>query len=180
MDGMEVEVGGDDVRIDVVRRVLDRAEILGLVIVRYDDHAARMLPGRSFDAGTADRQAVDFGVVQDQSALLGVFFDITERGLVGHGGDGTGLEHVVAAEERFGVFMGPELIFACEIQVDIGALSPSNPRKVSNGISCPSRKRGSPQTGQVLSGRSNPDPTDPSVKNSNNGTFCRDNEAPGD
>ena len=48
--------------IRVVRRVLDRAEILGLVIVRYDDHAARMLPGRSFDAGTADRQAVDFGV----------------------------------------------------------------------------------------------------------------------
>ena len=74
MNGMEVEVGGDDIGIRVVRRVLDRAEILGLVIVRYDDHAARMLPGRSFDAGTADRQAVDFGVVQDQSALLGVFF----------------------------------------------------------------------------------------------------------
>ena len=37
-----------------------------------------------------------------------------------------------------------------------GSLSPSNPKKVSNGISIPSFANFSPQFGQVLSGKSNP------------------------
>ena len=38
-------------RIGVVRRVLDRGEILDLVLGRDDDHAAGMLPGRPLDPG---------------------------------------------------------------------------------------------------------------------------------
>ena len=47
-----------------------------------------------------------------------------------------------------------------------GTLSPWNPRNTAKGILCPSRIMGVPHSGQFFSGRSNPDPTDPSVKNS--------------
>ncbi len=46
----------------IVGRVLHRAEILRLVIVGHDDHAAGMLPGGALDAGAADRQPGQLGV----------------------------------------------------------------------------------------------------------------------
>lgn len=122
MDGMEVEVGGNDVGVRVVRRMLRGAKILQHVIVRHDDHAAGMLTGGALDTGTAAREAVDLRLAVIQPPLLHIPADIAERGLIRHGGDGTSLEHVIAAEQRFGVFMRAGLVFTREVQIDIRRL----------------------------------------------------------
>ena len=60
MEGMEVEVGGDDVRIRVIRRMLHRSEVIDLVVIGHNNHAARMLAGGALDTGTAQGQALFF------------------------------------------------------------------------------------------------------------------------
>ena len=53
MDGMEVEVGGDVVGRHIVRRVLNRTEIVDVVRPRHNNHSARVLTCGSLNTGAA-------------------------------------------------------------------------------------------------------------------------------
>ena len=55
---LELEVGGQQTVRHIVRRMLDGAEIVDLIGVRHDDHAAGMLAGGALDAGAALGQPV--------------------------------------------------------------------------------------------------------------------------
>ena len=116
---VEVEVRGDVVGVLVVGRVLHRAEIVNLHPARHNNHAARVLAGGALDAGAAGGQAQLLRAVQHRPLLLGVFADKADGRFIRHGGDGTGLKHVVLAEQRFRVAVGVALILAGEVQVDI-------------------------------------------------------------
>ena len=105
VNGMEVEMRRQDVGIGIVRRMLHRGEILGFPVVGHDHHAAGVLAGGAFDATAAKRQPVDLGVIQHHAPILRVFADEAIGGLIRQCGDGAGLEHVVAAEQRLRVFM---------------------------------------------------------------------------
>ena len=119
---LELEVSGQQAARHIVRRVLDGAEVIDLIGIRHDDHAAGMLAGGTLDAGTAQRQAVLFRVVDRSPPLIQILFDVTVGRLVLNTGDGAGLEHVGLAEQLFRVAVDVGLVLAREVQVNIRLL----------------------------------------------------------
>ena len=106
MEGMEVEVGGDNVRIRVIRRMLHRSEVIDLVVIGHNNHAARMLTGGALDTGTAQGQALFFIAVHMEPPLLIVAAHIAKGCLFRHSGDGSRLEHMEGTEQLLGIFTG--------------------------------------------------------------------------
>ena len=45
VQGVEVEVGGHNIGVDIICRMLNRREIKHLIIIWHNNHAARMLTG---------------------------------------------------------------------------------------------------------------------------------------
>ena len=95
---LELEVGGQQAARHVIGRVLDGAEVVDLVGVGHDDHAAGVLAGGALDAGAAQRQAVLLGVVDRSPPLIQIFFDVAIRRFVLDAGHGAGFEDVGLAE----------------------------------------------------------------------------------
>ncbi len=116
------KMGRDDVAVRVVGRVLHRAEVRDVLVLRHDDKAAGVLAGRALDAYKAERQAVFLGLSGRDPALFEIFFHIAVGSLLGQGADRPRAEDVVRAEEHLGVFVGLGLVLAREVQVDIGGL----------------------------------------------------------
>ena len=72
LHGVVFKVGGDDVRMGIVRRVLDWAEIIDFFVARDDHHAARMLTGGTLDVGTSSGQTGLFRLRNGQIPLFQV------------------------------------------------------------------------------------------------------------
>ena len=53
MEGMEVEVGGNHVRVGGIRRMLNRCEVVNFILIGHNHHASRMLAGGPFNPGAA-------------------------------------------------------------------------------------------------------------------------------
>ena len=106
VDGMEVEVRGDVVRLHIVGRVLHRTEVKDLVGARYNDHAAGVLTRCALDAGAALGEPLDFRLVGRNRALLQILFGKANGGFFGDGGDGACLEYIILAEQLLGVAVG--------------------------------------------------------------------------
>ena len=116
------KVGGDDVAVRVVGRMLHGAEIRDVHILRDDDESAGVLAGRALDADAAERKAVHLRLRQRLAALLEILEHIAIGRLFGQRADRSGAEHVIRAEELLRIFVRLALIFAREVQVDIGHL----------------------------------------------------------
>ena len=116
---LELEVGGQQAARHVICRVLDGAEIVDLVGVRHNDHAAGVLTGGTLDAGAAQRQAVFLGVVDGALPLVQILFNVAVGGFILNTGHRAGLEHVGLAEQFLGVAVHVGLVLAGEVQVDI-------------------------------------------------------------
>ena len=106
------KVGGQQTALDIVRRVLDGAEVVNVKGIRHNDHAAGMLAGRALYAGAADDKAVFLGTVDGTAAFLKVLFDIAVGRFILQTGDSARLEHVFLAEKLLGVAMHAGLIHA--------------------------------------------------------------------
>ena len=102
--------------------MLHRREVIDIVVAGDNDHTAGVLTGGSFDAGTANGKAVDLRGTVLQAPFFQILFDIAVSRLVGNGGDGSRLEHVVPSEQLLRVTMGGGLVLAGEVQVDIRRL----------------------------------------------------------
>ena len=116
------KVGRQQTALDVVRRVLDGAEVVNVEGIRHNDHAAGVLTRRALDAGAAHDKAVFLGAVDGLAALLEVLFDVAVGGLILQTGDRARLEHVFLAEQLLGVAVDVGLIHAREVQVNIRLL----------------------------------------------------------
>ena len=116
---LELEMGGQQTARHVICRVLDGTEIVDLVGVRHNDHAAGVLAGGTLDAGAAQRQAVFLGVVHGALPLVQILFNVTISGFILNTGHRAGLEHVGLAEQLLGVAVHIGLVLAGEVQVDI-------------------------------------------------------------
>ena len=114
------KVGGDDVAVRVVCRMLHGAEIRDVLILRDDDEAAGVLTGRALDADAAERKAVHLRLRQGLAALLEILEHIAIGRLFSQRADRAGAEHVIRAEELLRIFVRLALIFTREVQVDIG------------------------------------------------------------
>ena len=116
------KMGGDNVAVRVVCRMLDGAEIRHVHVLRHDDEAAWVLTRGALDADKPQREAVLLGLGRLYPALLKIFLDIAVGGLFGEGAYRSGAENMVGAEQRLGIFMRLGLIFAGEVEVNIGGL----------------------------------------------------------
>ena len=113
-------MGGDDVRVLVIRWVLHRTEVVNLFVLGDNHHAAGVLSGGALDPHTATGQAQHLGKGHVVAAHpLQVLAHIADGGFLRHRADGAGSEHVVAAEELKGVLVGAGLILTGEVQVNV-------------------------------------------------------------
>ena len=122
LHGVIFEVSGNDVAVGIVGGVLHRTEVVDLPVLGDDHHAAGVLAGGALDAGAALGQPVLLRPVYRPSPLIHVLLDIAEGGLFRHGADGARPEHVGLPEQLKGVPVGVGLIFAGEVQIDVGHL----------------------------------------------------------
>ena len=116
-------MGGDGVAVVGVRRVLHRAEVLHVHVVRDHHQAAGVLAGGPADAHAALGQAVLLRLAGGDAVLLQVLLHKAVGGLFRQGTDGAGPEHLGLAEHLDGVAVGPGLVLAGEVQVDIRHLA---------------------------------------------------------
>ncbi len=133
LHGVVFKVGGDDVGARVVGGVLHRAEVVNLPVLGDDHHAAGMLAGGPFGARTALGQPLFLGPGGGDTPLFQVLLHIAIGRFLGHRADGPRPEHMALAKELKGVAVGPGLVLAGEIQVDIGHLVASEAQKGLEG-----------------------------------------------
>ena len=119
---MVVEVGRDPLGFVVVRRVLHRAEVPDLVLLGDDHQTAGVLAGGTLHVHTAHGQPGLLSAAGLLAPLGEVFFDVAEGGLVRHAADGAGAEDVGLAEHFHAVSVRLGLVFAGEVQIDVGNL----------------------------------------------------------
>ena len=120
--GVEVVVGGQGGAVDVVRRVLDGGELADVVLLGQHDDAAGVLAGGALYAHAARRQPFLMGTARLDAPLLQILGGEAVGRLFRQTGDGARSIHEALAEKFFDVGMGPGLIFAGEVQVDVGHL----------------------------------------------------------
>ena len=116
-------MGGDGIGIIGVRRVLHRAEVLHILIVRDHHQAAGVLAGGAADAHAALGQAVFLRPAGHDAVFLQILLHEAVGSLFRQRTDGTRPEHLCLSEHFDGVTVSPGLIFAGEVQVDIRHLA---------------------------------------------------------
>ncbi|MPM31492.1 hypothetical protein SDC9_78047 [bioreactor metagenome] len=126
-------MGGDDVALRVVRRVLDGAEILHLHIVRHHHKASGMLAGGAPNAHAAQSQTVFLRPSRSCAVLFQILFHHAISGLLRQSADGARAEHLGFAEHLDGMTVSFGLILAGEIQVDIRDLTAAKAKKCLEG-----------------------------------------------
>ena len=117
------KMGGDGVGVLGVGGMLHGGEILHIHVVGDHHQAAGVLAGGAADPHAALGQAVHLGAAGGEAPLVQVFADKAEGGLFRQGADGAGPEHLGLAEHLDGVAVGPGLVLAGEVQVDIRHLA---------------------------------------------------------
>ncbi len=122
LHGVIFKMRRDPFGVLVVRRVLHGAEVPDLILLRDDDEAAGVLAGRALDADAAERQAVLLRLGDGLIALRQVFFRVAVGRFLCDGADGARAEDMGLAEHLHTVGVRLGLIFAREVQVDIGHL----------------------------------------------------------
>ena len=103
---------GDDVAVGIVRRMLYRAEIRHVLVLRDDDQTAGMLSGGPFYAHEALCEPVLLRLARLEPALFEILHHIAVGRLFGERADRAGAEDMVGAEQCLRVFMCPGLILA--------------------------------------------------------------------
>ena len=101
---------------------MDGAEVPDFVFLRNDDQTARVLPSGALDVDAAGGKPVFLCLADGHVALGEIFFDVAVSGFFGDRADGAGAEDMVGAEHLDAVGVRPRLIFAREVEVDIGDL----------------------------------------------------------
>ena len=129
LHGVVFKVRSDDIGVGIIRRVLDRAEIVDLHIAGNDDHTAGVLTGGALDAHTALGQPVDLRRRSVDAPLLQILFRIAKGGLFRHGAHCSGTEHMALAEQLKGIAVGLGLIFTGEVQIDIRHFLAAKPQE---------------------------------------------------
>lgn len=120
MERMEVEMRCSSALVGIVRRVLDRCEVLRLFIVRHNDHSAGVLAGCALYSDAALDESVFLRTLNGHAFFIEPLLDEAIGGLIGESTDCTCLENVLGAEKGLGILMRLRLEITREVEVDIG------------------------------------------------------------
>ena len=105
--GVEVEVGGGNIRAVFFGGVLHRGEIFYLILCGNNDHSARVLSRCTFDTCAAKGKTQLFCTVDCSVPLFEILFNVAVGGLLCNGGYRACLENVGCAEQLFCIFVCP-------------------------------------------------------------------------
>ena len=119
LHGVIFKMRRDDIGVDVVRRVLHRAEIPDLILLRDDDKAAWVLARRAAHIDAARCKTVLLRAADGQVSLGQIFFHIAVGRFLCDRTDRARTEHMARAEHFDAVLVGARLVFARKVQVDI-------------------------------------------------------------
>ena len=117
-------MGGDGPLLHLVRRVLDGREHVDVLVLGHDDDARRVLARGHLHVEAALAQPLDLRPAQGLTRDLGVVVHALKALLLRDAGDGARPVGVVLAEHLLHVLVGPVLVLAGEVEVDIGGLVP--------------------------------------------------------
>ena len=117
---MEVKMRRNRFGILFFRGMLYRAEIVNFKVLRDYYDAAGMLTRRAARSDASLSQTLFFGFRKIQAVFFGIMHNKSVSGLFLNISDGPGSESMAFAEHRFREFMRHGLIFAGEVQIDIG------------------------------------------------------------
>ena len=166
---MIIKVSRNNIRIRIVRRVLNRAKFMYIIFKRYNDNSAGVLSRGALYSYAALNKSILLRALNAHSLLVKPFLDEAVSRLVGKSADSAGLENVLCAEKSLRIFMRLRLEITREVEVDIGLLIAVEAEEGLEGDVVavhqhPSRMSGSPHISQFLGGRSKPEPIEPSMK----------------
>ena len=116
---MVIKVSRNNIRIRIVRRVLNRAKFMYIIFKRYNDNSAGVLSRRTFYTLTAFCKSFHLRITHHKISLLAILLYITECGFFRDSTDCSGFKNLTLAEECFGVFMDYRLIHARKVKVNI-------------------------------------------------------------
>ena len=123
LHGVVFKMGGDGIGIVGVCRVLHRAEILHVLVVRHYHQSAGVLAGGAAHTHAAKGQSVFLRPAGHDAVFLQIFLHKAVGRLFRQSTDGACPEHLGLTEHLNGVAVGPGLVFAGEVQVDIRHLA---------------------------------------------------------
>ena len=118
-----LKMGGHRIGILGIGRMLNGSKVLHIHIVGNNHQTAGVLTGGTAHTHAALRQAVRLRVAGIDTALLQILLHEAESRLFRQSTDGTGTEHLCFAEHLDSVAVGAGLVFAGEVEVDIGHLT---------------------------------------------------------
>ncbi len=127
MNRVEIKVGGFPGRTLVISRVLNRRKVVDVHVIRHNDDPSWVLTGRPLDARRSLGEPVFLSSPELDVIITFIGLDITIGGLIRHGSDRPGPEHVLLTEEDLHVIMGNWLVVPGEVQIDIWDLVPLEP-----------------------------------------------------
>ena len=104
-------MGGYENGFRVLCRVLNGCKIVNLIIRGHDNHSAGVLTSGPLNSRAADGESVFLSLGNPFALVVHIMLNIAVCGFFGNGADSTCLEHVLASEKGFGIFMGIGLVF---------------------------------------------------------------------
>ena len=122
IDGVVIKMGGDDIRIHIIGRVLYRREGVDILSDGEHDDTAGVLSCGTADTGTSFHDPVHLTVPFMDTVLLIIFFHIAKSRLGRQRTDGPGTEGLACAKDNLRIFMRLALVIAGKVQVDIRLL----------------------------------------------------------
>ena len=112
---LELKMGGDNIGIRLIGRMLHRSEIVYIILLRHDDNAAGMLASGTFRTKAATDQPFHLRTVDGNTFILQEVGGIAEGSLIRQGTDGAGLERLSCTEQHLCELMGIRLYVAGEV-----------------------------------------------------------------
>ena len=91
-------MGGDDIGVWIIGRVLHWTEIVDLIVIGNNDHDTGMLASGALDTSAALNQPVFLSIGDSLAALLQEMLNIAKSGLILNGTNSTCFEHMVTAK----------------------------------------------------------------------------------
>ena len=115
-------MSGDNIRIIVIRRVLDRGKGVDLLTVGENHDTSRVLAGGTLNPYAALNQTVYLTSPLGNPVFFKIVFNIAVHRLIRQGTYSPGLEGVAFSEDNLCIFVGLGLVLSGEIQVYIRLL----------------------------------------------------------
>ena len=130
---MVVKVGGHDIRMHIISRVLYRSKRVDILSQRQNDDSTRVLAGAPADTGTSLYDPVDLAGTLSLSPLLKIIFHKSKGRLIRQSTNGAGPICLTVTEDNLCILVRIALVVSGKVQVNIRLLVSLKPKECLKG-----------------------------------------------